>query len=118
MLRRLMKEVIALEQTHPNGPHSSSFDFDRPRVKPKAGSRRKHPNLKGAAPTATVDSGPSNTGESQGEQEADTDDSTTQLGGEEKNQVQQDSVDDDGPSENAFLPCHYFDFCGGTSTGG
>jgi hypothetical protein len=124
MLQRLMNEVITIEQTHPNGPHSSSFDFDTPKVKQAARSRQKHLDPKGAAPTATVDAGPPSNGKNEGERKTDTDGSTTQLGVGENNQLQQETENDDQEKEkgkapeNAFLPCHYWDFIAGTSTGG
>jgi hypothetical protein len=95
MLQRLMRRVKELESdaNRADGAHKSSFD---PYPPPESKARMDR--------TATELTNHSNNNNNSGQQ---------------KNSIFSDELKDSlKPKFSGYLPCHYFDYIGGTSTGG
>lgn len=92
MLKRLMEKVEELESdaNRADGAHGSSFDpYPEPQSKPNVGR------------SATE---PTNRSKNNGQQKKNT------FSDELRNSLK--------PKYSGYLPCHYFDYIGGTSAGG
>ncbi|ORY16706.1 acyl transferase/acyl hydrolase/lysophospholipase [Clohesyomyces aquaticus] len=103
MLKILMDKVKEVEENHANGPHESSFC---PRISETKGRGNGD---------AGASAEPTNMGARRKRTLTTLDKDGSQV---RRERGASNSPDAPRPSTKGYLPCHYFDYIGGTSTGG